>query len=177
MLTTKFWVNWPFGSGEEAKNRFSRWPLWQPSWISDRNDFNYFLSLSHPDASYQVPLAQGCRRSRLLKQLLILHDGQQTSHDRQWLITTASCSGELKSKTRSLLFGRKNAGHPYTELLTPTGICITKSCLFKYIENFTTKNWKFSDKNSDIFHISAKNITASLHIVWVLIRTASVRQF
>ena len=30
--------------------------------------------------------------------------------------------------------------------------------LFKYIENFTTKNWNFSDKNSDIFHISAQNI-------------------
>ena len=30
--------------------------------------------------------------------------------------------------------------------------------LFKYIENFTTKNRKFSDKNSDIFHISAQNI-------------------
>ena len=28
--------------------------------------------------------------------------------------------------------------------------------LFKYIENYTTK--KFSDKNSDIFHISAQNI-------------------
>ena len=25
MLPTKFRVNWPFGSGEEAKNRFSRW--------------------------------------------------------------------------------------------------------------------------------------------------------
>ena len=35
---------------------------------------------------------------------------------------------------------------------------ITKTCLFKYIENFTTKNWKFSDKNSDIFHISVQNI-------------------
>ena len=33
----------------------------------------------------------------------------------------------------------------------------TKTRLFKYIENFTTKNWKFSDKNSDIFRISAKN--------------------
>ena len=99
MLPTKFWVNWPFGSGEEAKNRFSRWPLWRPTWISDRNDlaifelqvtlmfltkfrlnwpfssgeegknrflrwplwwisnrkdFNYFCSTSHPDASYQV---------------------------------------------------------------------------------------------------------------------------
>ena len=35
---------------------------------------------------------------------------------------------------------------------------ITKTRLFKYIENFTTKNWKFSGKNSDIFLISAQNI-------------------
>ena len=41
MLPTKFQVNWPFGSGEEAKNKFSRWLQWQPSWISDRNDFGY----------------------------------------------------------------------------------------------------------------------------------------
>ena len=32
---------------------------------------------------------------------------------------------------------------------------IAKTCLFKYIENFITKIWKFSDKNSDIFYISA----------------------
>ena len=37
-------------------------------------------------------------------------------------------------------------------------MCITKTRLFKYIENFTTKNGKFSDKTSDIFHISAQNI-------------------
>ena len=42
MLPTKFQVNWPFGSGEEAKNRFSRWPPWWPSWISDQKDFSYF---------------------------------------------------------------------------------------------------------------------------------------
>ena len=35
---------------------------------------------------------------------------------------------------------------------------ITKTGLLKYIENFTTKNWKFSGKNSDIFHTSAQNI-------------------
>ena len=34
---------------------------------------------------------------------------------------------------------------------------MTKIRPFKYIENFTTKNWKFSDKNSDIFYISAQN--------------------
>ena len=26
MISTKFQVNWPFGSGKEAKNRFSKWP-------------------------------------------------------------------------------------------------------------------------------------------------------
>ena len=35
---------------------------------------------------------------------------------------------------------------------------ITKTCLFKFIENFTTKHMNISDKNSDIFHISAQNI-------------------
>ena len=39
MLPSKSGVNWPFGSGEEAKNKFSRW---RPSWISDRHDFSYF---------------------------------------------------------------------------------------------------------------------------------------
>ena len=50
MLSTKFRVNWPFSSGEEAKNRISSWPR---TWISDRDDFSYFWSTSHPDASYQ----------------------------------------------------------------------------------------------------------------------------
>ena len=39
------------------------------------------------------------------------------------------------------------------------GGSITKIRLFKYTENFTSKNWKYSDKkNSDSFHISAQNI-------------------
>ena len=37
-------------------------------------------------------------------------------------------------------------------------MCITKTCLFNYTEKFTTKKWKFSGKNSDIFHSSAQNI-------------------
>ena len=80
MLPTKFGVNWPFGSGEEAKNRFSRW---RPAWISNRNHFSFFCSTSHPDAFYQVSsqLAQGYRRSRLLKQLLMQHNGRWTLTD------------------------------------------------------------------------------------------------
>ena len=38
-------------------------------------------------------------------------------------------------------------------------ISITKTRLLKYTENLTTKKWKFSDKNSDIFfHISVQII-------------------
>ena len=33
MLPNKFAVNWLFESGEEAKNRFSRWRPWWSSWI------------------------------------------------------------------------------------------------------------------------------------------------
>ena len=36
---------------------------------------------------------------------------------------------------------------------------ITKTCLFKYIENFTNKkNENFQTKNSNIFHVFAQNI-------------------
>ena len=35
---------------------------------------------------------------------------------------------------------------------------ITKTRLFKYIEFFISKHWKYSDKSSVIFHISAQNI-------------------
>ena len=123
ILPTKFPVYWPFGSGAEAKNRFSRWPRW-PSWISERKDNGYFviqvtlmlptkfrvrwpfcseevknilqdgchggqlgfpirtilaffLSTSHPDASYQVSsqLAFRFRRTsqkKIFKMALIL---------------------------------------------------------------------------------------------------------
>ena len=51
MFPNKFRVNWPFGSGK-ANNRFSRWPPWWPSWISNQNNFSYFQSTSHSKASY-----------------------------------------------------------------------------------------------------------------------------
>ena len=33
IVSSKFGVYWPLGSGEEAKNRFSMWRPWRPSWI------------------------------------------------------------------------------------------------------------------------------------------------
>ena len=40
----------------------------------------------------------------------------------------------------------------------PLNLAITKTCLFKCTENFTTKKWKISEKKSDIFLISDQNI-------------------
>ena len=48
MIYTKFRVNWSFGSGEEMKNRVSRW---RPSWISDLTIltiFDLFVTLMLP---------------------------------------------------------------------------------------------------------------------------------
>ena len=42
MLSTKFRVNWPFGSGQETQNRFPKQQPWWPSWISDRNELANF---------------------------------------------------------------------------------------------------------------------------------------
>ena len=50
MPLTKFWVNWPFGSGEEAKNRFS---VWGPFWFPIGTILAIF-DLRHPTASNQV---------------------------------------------------------------------------------------------------------------------------
>ena len=50
---------------------------------------------------------------------------------------------------------------------------ITKTRPFKNTEKFTTKiNWKFSDKDSDIF-----SYFCSKHRLWVPVRTASPRRF
>ena len=64
MLRTKFQANWPFGSEEEAKDILSRWQPQQPSLTSDWSDFSYFLSTSHPNASYQVSSQLTFRSSR-----------------------------------------------------------------------------------------------------------------
>ena len=76
MHPTMFQVNWTFGSGEEAKNRFSRW---MPSWISDRNNFSYFLSTSHPDVSYQVT-SQSALRIRKRSKKIDFQDGRHGGH-------------------------------------------------------------------------------------------------
>ena len=58
--------------------------------------------------------------------------------------------------------GQDQPAYPGREIELLPGI--TKTCLFKYMENFTTKQGKLSDKKSDIFHISAQNIDCGYSI-------------
>ena len=53
MPPIKFWLNPTYLLGGYVVWRISRWPPWRPSWISDRNDFSNFESLSHCDPSHQ----------------------------------------------------------------------------------------------------------------------------
>ena len=66
ILSYQVRISWPFRSGEEYRNTFLRKRLWSPSWISDRNDFSYFISTSHPDTSYQVSSQLAFRIRRII---------------------------------------------------------------------------------------------------------------
>ena len=127
ILHTKFWVKPPFGSGEETQNRFSRW---QPSWISNQNDFSYIWSTSHPDTFYQASsqLAQGCRRSDLKQNVDIAWQTMDINWSQQLILRTA-CSGELKILIFFLnLFLLRNALLLSTVnvLKFPTPKCLTR---------------------------------------------------
>ena len=78
MLPTKFRVNWPFGSGEEAKNRFSRWLPWRPSWFYDRHDFSYFLIYKSPRCF--LPSLESIGLSVQEKQKIDFQDGRHDGH-------------------------------------------------------------------------------------------------
>ena len=62
----------------------------------------------------------------------------------------------MLSWSNTILSGKYKCGFPWNATIKKA--VITKTHLFKYIETFTTKNWKFSDKNSDIFYISVQSI-------------------
>ena len=54
MLPIKFQLNPTFGLGGDVVWRISRWPPWQPSWISERNNLINPESLCRSDASHKV---------------------------------------------------------------------------------------------------------------------------
>ena len=85
ILTIKFQVSWLFAWEEWVQNRFCRWPPWLPSWSSDRNNFSYLWFASRCDTSYLVSsIAQGCRKSSHLSNLLTPHYGRRMTHDARW---------------------------------------------------------------------------------------------
>ena len=74
----------------------------------------------------------------------------------------------------ALRYCQKAQIQPYThhKPLITFWFLITKTLLFKYFENFTTKIGKFFDKKFWYFSYSC-----SKHWLWVLVRTASARRF
>ena len=167
ILPTKFQVNWPFGSGE-VQNRFSRW---QPSWISDQNDFTYFWSTSHPDTFYQVlsESALGCRRSSLLKQIV------DATRYMTYINHNSSCSGELIKQN---FYANTNK---ISKSVTPGPSC-SKRCQLNelvkghFVNCFRGFNLQYSDiccwKNVSSFctakptNIFQQKISAYLRITW-----------
>ena len=73
MLPTKFQVKWPFGSGEEAKNRFSRW---RPFWISDRT----ILTIFDIQVTAMLPTKSAGRLVQEKKRIIDFQDGQNGGH-------------------------------------------------------------------------------------------------
>ena len=62
--------------------------------------------------------------------------------------------GNRKSQTLFPLFKlAENLSSLSSSFRTRLFLSITKTCLFKYIENFTSKSWKFSNKQTLIFFI------------------------
>ena len=53
MPLIKFWLHPTYNLGDVIW-RISRWPLWQPSWILEGNDFSNSESTCGPNASHQV---------------------------------------------------------------------------------------------------------------------------
>ena len=64
MPPMKFRLNLTYGLGGDVVWRISRWPPWQPSWISERNDFNNSEFLCRSDASHQVSAQSDIRFGR-----------------------------------------------------------------------------------------------------------------
>ena len=74
-----------------------------------------------------------------------------------------------KDRIGTVIIKNSGAGLIYSNVYI---IPITKTCLFKYTENFSTKKLKFSEKKFWYF-----SYFCSKHRLWVLVRTASTRRF
>ena len=96
-------------------------------------------------------IAAGVKCRVVVKCLLLLHHNVVTVFD----LTTA----HIHTSAQTISFEDFTAMYFSQLHMLLVLICITKTLLFKYIENFRTKKGKFSDKkNSNSFHISAQNI-------------------
>ena len=106
-------------------------------------------------------IASGCRCPPMLQNLYLMtrlksfHDTPGSQYQYECCLFKRKMIEKWFVKNCVKSSARRNGGAldvEYIRALEHTqNTVITKTRLFQYIENFTTKNWKFSDKNSDIF--------------------------
>ena len=92
-----------------------------------------------------------------LKTFVLFSTGKRVSHFMQNVSICIKCQILFSEKIAKIASICALLNLP--QMLHMLNIDITKTRLFKYIENFTSKNRNFSVKKTpDIFHISAQNI-------------------
>ena len=109
---------------EKNQIRFSRQQPWQSSWISDQNEFCYFSSTSHPNATYHVlsqlafwfrrrikniDFSDGGRLGFLIGTILAIFDLQIT---RRFLPSFKSVGLSVQGKKRKNRFSRWRPWRP-----------------------------------------------------------------
>ena len=101
----------------------------------------------------KLPKAFLTENLRLISSSINIIDTRKTTlHLYNILPLSSLCDSQPGKKGLYVICGHRSPQ------ITQRNRTITKTHLFKYTENFASKNWEFSDKNSDIFHIIAQNI-------------------
>ena len=87
MPPIKFWINPTYSLSRDVVWRISSLPLWRPSWISERNDFNNSESTCSQTASHQVSAQSDLRvwrRYRNCEPFTTDDRRRTTGHDISW---------------------------------------------------------------------------------------------
>ena len=141
-----------------------------PSWISGRERMTVKKKKNYGQSPWKSVVRPSRDQTRDLlitsqRHIWLIHQGQPLKHHTiftlnvwiPWLLTILT----LKLQQDHM-----------TTVLSTSSFSIMKTCLFKYIENFTIKKGKFSDKK--FWNLS---YFCTKHRLWVLVRTTSVRWF
>ena len=157
-------------SNSVDSDQTAEWGVWSGSTLFA---FNTWISIKHgnnknePDTPY---IGNGpVRRVKVVESIR-----HKVVKLRKVAVGNKEHTNEHNSESRSHYYYESNAFCSIQAHRSPRKFVdiITKTYLFKYTENLTTKKWKISDKKSWYF-----SYFCSKHRLWVLVRTALSRRF